>query len=263
MDRVRQEDERELRVSVARRVVTLVAVALAGCVTAPPPEPAPLPPPALVVTLPEPLCPACMDQSAEISRLRQDLASRESELRDLRSSQRDQVKVIQESKSEVTRAKAKLRRLATQADAASYIAEVEVALKALRSSLPATPATPMLSLAQGFLESSAAPFAQGDYGTAMDRAAQAEQLLIVVADNQAANGARARVPGEVPLHVTIPVKALADSHLRREPLPKAPVLTVLKKDSPLVAHAYKGAWMRVETEDGKSGWITQAQLAAR
>jgi hypothetical protein len=204
-----------------------------------------------------------MDNSAEIARLRQDLASRESELRDLRANQRDQVKVIQESKSEVTRAKAKLRRLATQADAASYIAEVEVALKALRSVLPATPSQPMLSLAQGLLESTSAPFAQGDYGTAMDRAAYAEQLIAVVADTHYAPGPRARVPAEVPLHVTIPVKTLADSQLRRQPLPKAPVLTVIRKDSPLVAQAYKGTWMRVETEDGKSGWISQTHLAAR
>lgn len=186
---------------------------------------------------------------------------REGELRDLRSSQRDQVKVIVESAREVTRAKAKLRRLATQADAASYIAEVEVALKALRTTLPKASAQPLLALAQGLLESTAAPFDKGDYAAAMDRAAQAEQLVMVVADSQAP-GVRARVPGELPLQVTIAVKTLADSPLRAKPMPKAPVVMVLKKDSLLVAQAYKGMWMRVETEDGHSGWVSQAQLGA-
>jgi hypothetical protein len=82
--------------------------------------------------------------------LRQDLANREAELRDLRSNQRDQVKVLQESTQEVTRAKVKLRRLATQADAASYIAEVEVAMESLRSSLGATSTVPLMVLAQAF-----------------------------------------------------------------------------------------------------------------
>ena len=53
--------------------------------------------------------------------------------RELRTNQREQVKVIQESTREVTRAKVKLRRLATQAEAASYIAEVEVALESSRA----------------------------------------------------------------------------------------------------------------------------------
>src|SRR5207248_2875206 len=94
-------------------------------------------------------CPSCEPQIRESARLRQDLANRETELRDLRSSQRDQIKVLQESTREVTRAKVKLRRLATQADAASYIAEVEVAMESLRSSLGATSTVPLMALAQG------------------------------------------------------------------------------------------------------------------
>ena len=177
---------------------------------------------------------------------------REGELRDLRSSQREQVKVIVESTREVTRAKAKMRRLATQADAASYIAEVEVALKALRATLPKSSAQPLLALAQELLDSAAAPFDKGDYAAAMDRAAQAEQLVTVVTESRA-KGTRARVPGEVPLQVAIPVRAIVDAPVARKPMPKAPVVVTLKKDSPLVAQAYKGTWMRVQTEDGQIG----------
>lgn len=236
----------------------------AGCATPPPPEPAPPPPPAPIVLapLPAPVCPQCIDYSQEIARLRQDLASREAELKELRSSQRDQVKVIQETAREATRAKAKMRRLATQADAASYLAEVEVALKALRGSLPPAPPQPLLVLAQGLLDSAAAPFKEGDYGAAMDRAAQAEQLVTVVAD-QAPQAGRSRVPGEVPLSVALPLKVVADTQLRREPAPRGATVIAVKKDSLVTAHAYKGSWMRVETEEGRSGWLGQAQLGAR
>jgi len=54
-----------------------------------------------------------------------------------------------------------------------------------------------------------------------------------------------------------------DSNLRRQPLGKARVVGVLKKDSPLVAYAYKGSWMQVESEDGASGWVDQRRLGAR
>jgi hypothetical protein len=195
--------------------------------------------------------------------LRQDLANRDGELRDLRSNQRDQVKVLQESTREVTRAKVKLRRLATQADAASYIAEVEVAMASLRSSLGATSTVPLVVLAQGILDSTAAPFAQGDYGVAIDRAAQAEQLIALVADDQVRRGSRQRMPGEVPLRVPIPLKVTIDTNLRREPLSKASVVGALKKDTHLVAHAYKGRWLQVETEDGRAGWVNETQLGAR
>src|SRR6266700_903159 len=185
-------------------VVWLLSSALSGCVTPPPavapPTPVPVP---LEASVRGPTCPSCEEQTLEIARLRQDLANREAELRDLRSNQRHQVKVLQESTREVTRAKVKLRRLATQADAASYIAEVEVAMESLRSSLGATSTVPLMALAQGILESTAAPFAQGDYGVAMDRAAQAEQLIALLADNEVRPGLLPRVPREMPLQVAI------------------------------------------------------------
>jgi hypothetical protein len=245
--------------------VCLLNCILSGCATPPPAVPPP-PTPAsatLEASVRAPSCPSCEEQSRELARLRQELANRDAELRDLRADQRNQVKVLQESTQEVTRAKAKLRRLATPADAASYIAEVEVAMASLRSSRGAASALPLTVLAQGILDSTAAPFAQGDYGAAMDRAAQAEQLIDLVAIYRVRPGSRPRLAGEVPLQVAIPLKVTVDSNLRQHPLGKAPVVHVLKKDSLLVAHAYKGSWMQVETEDGRSGWVDQSQLGAR
>jgi Bacterial SH3 domain len=240
-------------------VMWLLSSALSGCVTQPPAQmPAPV-----EATGREPTCPSCEGETREIARLRQDLASRETELRELRANQREQVKVLQESTRQVTRAKVKLRRLATQADAASYIAEVEVALESLRSSLGANSTIPLLVLAEDLLESTSAPFAQGDYGAAMDRAEQAEQLIALVAQYQVRPRSRQRVPGEVPLQMAIPLKLTLDSNLRRRPLRRAPVVGVLKKDTPLVAYAYKGSWMQVETADGRSGWVDQMRLGAR
>ena len=129
---------------------------MSGCAT-PPPAESPVP---VTATVPEPTCPSCDEQNREIAWLRRELAGREAELRELRTNQREQVKVIQESTREVTRAKVKLRRLATQAEVASYIAEVEVALESLRASRGAAATSPLLELAQAMITSTAAPFAR-------------------------------------------------------------------------------------------------------
>jgi hypothetical protein len=245
-------------------MIAWLTSALIGCVTTPPAvapaTPTSPPPEARAV---EQTCPTCEDQNREIARLRQELALRDEQLRDQRSNQRDQVKVLQESTREITRAKVKLRRLATQADTASYIAEVEVAMEALRGSVGGTSTIRLLALAQGILDSTAAPFAQGDYGVAMERAAQAEQLIALIAHYRARPGSRVRAAGEVPLQIAIPLKVTEDSNLRRQPFAKAPVVALLKKDSLLVAHAYKGSWLQVETGDGRAGWVDQARLGAR
>jgi hypothetical protein len=251
----------------SRRILArcaLAVLALAGCATPPPPpppEPAPAPPPQIIIA-PAPACPTCDDQIREVARLRQDLAAREQELRDLRATQREQTRSVQETTREVTRAKAKARRLATQADAASYMAEVEVALGALRAA-PGAAASPLPALAGAFLDSAAEPFARGDYGTAMDRASQAEQIVALAMDTRVLPAKSSRAPGEWLLQVALPLRVTADSHLRRQPKSNAPALGIVKKDSALLAHAYKGGWMRVETEDGRMGWVDQAQLVAR
>ena len=76
--------------------------------------------------------------------------------------------------------------------------------------------SPLLALAQAFLGAAQPLFAQADYGAAMDRAAQAEQLVTAAAEGTPA-ASRPRVAGEVLLQVSIPLKASAESRLRREP----------------------------------------------
>jgi hypothetical protein len=163
-------------------LLPFLILAVGGCASTPPERVSPAVPAKAAVSLP--MCLPCSGQTGEIERLRQDVAIREEEVRELRSNERVQVKVLQESKREVTRAKVKLRRLATRADAASYIAEVEVALDSLRSSLGTGSNVPDIIAVQRLLDSTAAPFAEGDYGAAMDRAAEAEQLMARASDRQ-------------------------------------------------------------------------------
>ena len=147
-----------------------------------------------------PQCTPCVGQTREVERLREALAYSNAEVRELRSDQRVQVKVLQASRREVTRAKVRLARLATRADAASYIAEVEVAIESLRASRGTVSKMPQLIRAQRLLESTAAPFAQQDYALAMDRAAEAEQLILSVAEIQPRGQSLARKNSKATLH---------------------------------------------------------------
>ena len=75
--------------------------------------------------------------------------------------------------------------------------------------------------------------------------------------------AGSRSPGQVVLQIAIPLKVTGDGILRRQPFGSAPIVGVLKVGNALVAYAYKGSWLQVETEDGRSGWINQRQIGAR
>jgi hypothetical protein len=194
--------------------------------------------------------------------LRQQLAILETELRDQRAQQRDQARVLQETTKQATRARVKLRRLATQADAASLIAEVEVALETARSAPGARSAAPLLALARKILESSAMAFAQGDYGTAMDIAAQAEQLAAILAANSVQPASGARAAAETRFDVTIRLQATIESNLRRQPGEKALSIGVLPEGTRLMATAHRDGWFKVETEDGRSGWMFQSVVGA-
>lgn len=242
---------------VASILVLGLALALAGCATPPPapapvPEPAPPPPPPPVVA---PACPSCDDQNREIARLRQEVAQRDAELRELRTAQREQVKAAQETTREATRAKARARRLATQAEAASYLAEVEVMLQAQRA---AAPRSPLVALAQRLHDAAAEPFARGDYGLAMDRAAQAEQLLAAAADARGQSSAR-----PVPLQPAIPLAVNVNAAVRRDPQRKSKAMTALPKGAPITAVATNGTWLRIAFDDGRAGWVDATQAALR
>ena len=242
----------------------LLAAIIAGCATPPPAQP-PAPPaePAREPPPPPVVCPTCDEQHREIARLRHDLASKDVEIRELRAQYRDQVKALQESSRQAARAAVKLHRLATQTDAASYLAEVEVALQTLRSSPDAGSRSSLFAVAEGMLQSAAAAFERGDYGAAMDRTAQAQQLITMLADHRLRPTSKAQVSAEVPFQVPIPLRVKIDSNLRRQPRGNARVQGVLKSSTALLAYAYKGNWLRVEADDGRSGWLYQALFAGQ
>lgn len=201
----------------------VLSLAASGCATKPPTAALASTPPSsgLKASASGPTCSPCAEQTREVERLRRDVASRDAELFELRTNQRVQVKVLQRSNREITRAKVKLRRLATRAEAASYIAEVEVALASARSRLRPASTVPQIAQAERLLESTDAPFAQGDYGLAMDRAAEAEQLIASASENQVRRLSYARSKSKAAIRAKMPLKAPIATKQRGRPIGKA------------------------------------------
>lgn len=234
-----------------RAACATAALLLGACAGTPPTlDPLPQPPPPL---LPQ-ACVTCVDASDEIARLRQALAAREAEVRDLRASQREQAKAAAASTRDAAQAQARQRRLATQADAASALAEAEVARDAAHERVPLAPLPGLLTLGQSFLDAASTALARGDYGAAVERAVQAQVLLEPLTLPAA--------PGAVPLRAAVPVQAVARSALLRRPGRGNAVVTV-DAAAPLVAQAYQAGYVRVASATGARGWVAADRLALR
>lgn len=229
-------------------LLALLAWTLSGCALLQPPAP----PPAPV---------ACAQEDREIARLRQSLTEKDAEIQRLHTQQNVQAKVLEQTTGEVARAEVKLRRLATQAGAASQLAEVEVALQGLRAETLPRRAAAQLAQAQRILDAGAASFAQGDYGAAVELAAQSQEFIDMVASDRRRHATAARGV-EVPFQVPVVLRTRIDGNLRAQPGLKASVLGVLRQGTPLQAHAYRGEWLRVRTEDERAGWMFGTLLEA-
>ena len=96
----------------------------------------------------------------------------------------------------------------------------------------------------------------------MDLAAQAEQLAAIVAGNAAPSGTGARPTAETPFDATIRLRATIESNLRQHPGYGALSISVLPEGTRLVATVHRNGWFKVETEDGRSGWMYQSVVGA-
>ncbi len=156
---------------------------------------------------------------------------------------------------EVVRMKAKLRSLESKAEAASNLAETEIALKALMAKGNTWEDDPTFSKADQLTKLSALEFKKGNYGGTRYLTGQAKNLI---KDARERSMSREMVPmleGEVPFAMPLPLQLLKKGDAREGPGVQFNVLYSLNQGTPLIGHSYKGEWVRVEGGDGRGGWI--------
>ena len=208
-------------------------------------------------------------RDASLAKLQLRLLERDAQIKQLEERLNSQQEMLDEAIQEVVRAKAKLRTLESKAEAASEMAEAEIAIKALKTQLAGQTRNPDLIKAQELLKMSAQEFKKENYGGAVYLTSQAKghiraaQIRLGGREKAAPIKRLPAVRGEVFFALPLPLQVLKTSNLRAKADLEAKVITTLEKGTPLIGYSYKGQWVRVISEDGNNGWIFQTLVGGR
>jgi hypothetical protein len=231
-------------------VLLLLAPLVGACGPKPPPE-APAPQPLVVhdtvrvvdtvrVTTTDP------ELQRQVSALELRLLERDAQLEELQQR-------LDEATREVVRSMAKLQTIATRAEAASGMAEAELALQALRGRSGPDPAHDY-SRAKQLMDMSTAEFNSQNYGGALYLATQVKTIARVGGGALTGELGDLR-PGEVPFALALPLQASSRANVRSGPGTNFPVQYALEPGALITAYSYVNDWLRITDAEGRSGWI--------
>ena len=166
---------------------------------------------------------------------------------------------LESARQEVVRAMAKLQTLATRAEAASAMAEADVALQAMRAGSRES-AVP--KQAARLMQQSAGEFRQQNYGGALYLANQAKALMAHAPklDGAERGGQRS---GETAFAAPVKLRAGARANVREGPGMQHAVLFSADAGDDLTGLGYLGDWVRVMDGSGRTGWIARALVGRR
>jgi uncharacterized coiled-coil protein SlyX len=225
---------------------------LFGCATK---QPEAGPAPAAARRQARALAAARAEQDRRIARLELALLERNAQVEEL------QVR-LDEAREEVVRAMAKLQTLASRAEAASGMAEAEVALQPLRMR-SAQQNPPEAAQATRLLREASAEFNQENYGGALYLANQAKALAAAGTGRLSARERTADRPGEKPFAVPIPLRAVGSGNVREGPATTTPVAFAVEGGDSLTGYSYVEDWIRISDDMGRGGWIFRKLISRR
>ncbi len=203
------------------------------------------PPPVRVVT--ETLTVRDAELEQRVSRLELRLMEKDAQVEDLLAR-------LDEARREVVRSMAKVQTLATRAEAASGMAEAEIALRTLRRSAGGESA-PEAARAAKLLEDATKEFNIQNYGGALWLANQAKSTAGIGRSRFAGGDPSAARPGEVMFAVPLRLQTLSRSNVREGPGTGYRAVRTLDAGTALVGLSYVDQWMRVQDDSGHTGWV--------
>jgi hypothetical protein len=213
-----------------------------------------------------------IDRKAKIQRMSQDILNlnlslfkSEALVYDLQRRAESQQQRLEAAIVEVVRAKAKLRSIESKAEAVSTLAETEIAVQALQSQRPTLDALYIeeMQVAEQLLNMSAKEFKAQNYGGALYLANQSKSQIRSIQQRRNRNVEGDALEGVSPFSQPLPLIILKKSNLRQGPGLDKKILEVLDKGALVTGHGYKGNWIRIETQNGKSGWVFQSLISTR
>jgi hypothetical protein len=174
-------------------------------------------------------------------------------------------KQLDDAITEVVRTKSKLRSIESKAETASTIAEAEIAVKSMRGRIADNDPEGMAAFlkAEQLLKLSTREFKARNYGGALYLAVQSKNQVSAGDRGLQIRSESSPVAGEVAFDQPLPLKLVKNTNLRGGPDLTRNVLTTLKAGALITGFSYKANWIRVDTEDGLTGWVHQTLVMAR
>lgn len=191
------------------------------------------------------------------------LLEKESQLKELEARRISLQVKLDETIQEVVRTKARLRSLESRAEAASNMAETEVALKMLKNQRSDLKRSPELSQAEQLIQMSTQEFRKENYGGALYLAGQAkDQIKLAQTRGTSGEGRQTQLlSGEIPFALPLDIYVKSTSNIREGPGIEYKVVATVVPGNLLKAYSYKDRWVRVEGENNLAGWIFQNLLS--
>jgi len=169
---------------------------------------------------------------------------------------------LDDARREVVRAMAKLQSLATRAEAASGMAEAEIALQTLRTS--GNPqGVPELGQAAQLLQLATAEFDKQNYGGALYLGNQAKDAAAAGQGRVASVERGSLRQGEVPFALPLRLQTMGRANVRSGPGSGFEVAFTLDGGAPLTGFSYVDQWVRVTDDSGRAGWVYQTLVGRR
>ena len=164
---------------------------------------------------------------------------------------------LEDARDEVVRTMAKLQTLASRAEAASAMAEADVALKSL-SGIEGARQLPEFGQVTKFVQASGEEFKKQNYGGALYLADQAKTTA--QAGRARLAGARSMRQGETQFAVPVRFKVASRGNVRDGPGTNFAVVFNVEAGNQLTGFSYTDDWVRITDDSGRSGWIFRPLL---
>jgi Bacterial SH3 domain len=185
------------------------------------------------------------------SRAGQALLARDAEIEDLQTH-------LEDTRAEVVRAMAKLQSVASRAQAASAMAEAEVALQTMKAGDSNDP--PEAAQVTRLVRQSATEFDKANYGGALYLANQAKTVASGYRGRLGVSKEGAR-PGETLFAVPIKLKTTSRGNVREGPGTNFPVSFTAEAGTAITGFSFADEWVRIADDTGRTGWIHQTLIA--
>lgn len=224
-----------------------MALSLGACAQPEREEPPPSPRPAV-----EPQVQVVRDPELErqVTQLEIELMERDALIESLNTR-------LDQALQEVVGTMRKLRSLATRAEAASAMAEADVALQSIGGS---GRDSPEFRQASRLMQQSSDEFKRSNFGGALYLAVQARAMARL---HGAGGGVGKLRPGEVAFAAPVKLRASTRSNVRAGPGTNFPVSFSTESGSALSGLSYLGEWIRVTNGASEEGWIHGSLVSRR